>query len=90
MTDRETHNANLMADQESTERPGKCIWCSLTVAKHQGPYAHNENWSPQTTGRARLHILIGFVRTCAHQGTSKYYEPTQREIPKYCKCNVIS
>ena len=50
------------------KRPGKYFWCSLTVAKHQGPYAHNQNWSPQTTRHASLHLLIG----CVHQRTSKY------------------
>ena len=48
------------------ERPRKCALCSLTVAKHGGPYAnyHNDRqWSPQTTGHVCLHILIGFART---------------------------
>ena len=53
---------NQVTAQENTARPGQCVLCSLTVAKHQEPYTHNPNdghWSPQTTGRVCLHILIG-------------------------------
>ena len=51
-----------MTDQENIERPGQCVLCSLTVAKHAGPYDHDPNERhrpPRTTGRVCLHILIG-------------------------------
>ena len=42
---------------EIQKRTGKCVLCSLTFAKHQGRYAHDQNdrhWSPQTTRHACL------------------------------------
>ena len=74
-------SVNLVADQANTERPGMFVWCSLTVAKHQGPYAHNQNdrhRSPQTTGHVRLHMLIRFARTCVDQRTSNLFTDTTR------------
>ena len=60
-----TQRQPLATDQENAERTGKNVLC--TVAKHQRPYARNQNdrhWSPQTMGHAPLHILTGFARTC--------------------------
>ena len=77
-----THNANLVTDQENTERPGMCILCFLTVAKHQGPYAHNQNdrhWPLQTTVHVRLHTLMVFAKTCVHQ-EQRLYPQTRKRI----------
>ena len=58
-----SHNANSVTDQDNAQRTGECVLCSRcsrTVAKHQGPYARNQNdrhWSPQTTGHAHLHNI---------------------------------
>ena len=58
-----SHNANPVTDQDNAEKVGElnfvfsCSTC--TVAKHQGPYARNQNdrhWSPQTIDHLRLHI----------------------------------
>ena len=90
-----SRNANLVTDQENTERSGKCVWFSLTVAKHQGPYAqkqHDRHWSPQTTGHAHLHILIGFARTCVRQRTNKLSTVTVDDctVPAtYCTVPII-
>ena len=60
-----SQNANQVTDQENAERSGKCVLCSLTVAKHQGPCQNDRDWLPC------LHILIGFTRTCLHQRANR-------------------
>ena len=49
----------LVTHQEHAERL-RSVLCYLTVAKHQGPCAHDQNdrnWSPQTTDH--VHALCG-------------------------------